>query len=629
MVSPYASSAFSSLGATKDYRIDALLGGTKWGGGRGTGATVTYSFANAASVWKAGYGSDEPSGPNIHALDPAGQAAFKAALAAWSEVANITFTNVAETPSSVGDIRVAYSGALSAGAYAWAYYPGGYAEAGDVWLNANYAWSFGAGSYSQLALMHELGHALGLKHSFEGARHLNGAEDSRRYTVMSYTGYSGAAGEPITPMLYDILAIQAIYGTNKTTHIGDTTYAFAAGPVAAQCIWDAGGTDTIDCSAQTIGASIDLAAGGFSSIGTRGGGVAASLNVAIAFGAVIENATGGSGDDTLAGNTAANQLLGGIGADRLSGLAGNDTLDGGGGIDVMAGGVGNDTYIVSSTGDQVSEARGQGTDTVLADASFTLPANVEKLILSGSGAIDGTGNALANSLTGNDGANALSGLGGNDTLDGGGGNDTLDGGPGGDRLYGGSGNDTYIVDASGDIVSEFAGQGTDSVFSRISYRLTADVEALTLTGTAAINATGNDLANTILGNGAANRLTGGAGADTLDGGGGDDRFVYTAVSDSRPDSPDVIIAIVGIGASGGDRIDLAAIDAIAGTRHNEAFSFIGTAAFTAAGQLRVSESGTDTLVQANIDSDLAADLVIIVHDAAIHASDYAAVDFIL
>lgn len=213
------------------------------------------------------------------------------------------------------------------------------------------------------------------------------------------------------------------------------------------------------------------------------------------------------------GNALANSLVGNAAANHLTGLDGNDTLDGGLGADTLAGGLGNDTYKVDNLADLVIENANEGTDLVSASVSFTLSANVENLTLTGTAATDGTGNALANSLLGNAAANHLHGLDGNDTLD---------GGLGADTLAGGLGNDTYKVDNASDVVVEAASEGTDLVSATVSCTLSANVENLTLTGTATLDGTGNTLANTLLGNGGANRLTGLAGNDTLNGAAGAD-----------------------------------------------------------------------------------------------------------
>ena len=217
---------------------------------------------------------------------------------------------------------------------------------------------------------------------------------------------------------------------------------------------------------------------------------------------------------TLTGNAKANILTGSAHDDTLSGLGGNDTLNGLAGNDTLLGGAGNDTYIVDSAGDVVTEAAGAGTDLVQASVSYTLSANVEKLTLTGTAAIDATGNALANKLTGNSG------------------NNVLDGGAGSDAMAGDAGDDTYYVDANGDAVKEATNAGIDTVHSTLAaYTLGANVENLTLEGSA-VNGTGNTLANTLTGNAAANVLSGLAGNDLLDGGAGNDTLVGGAGNDA-------------------------------------------------------------------------------------------------
>ena len=370
-----------------------------------------------------------------------------------------------------------------------------------------------------------------------------------------------------------------------------------------------------------------------------------NLNLSGASGSTSVSGTGNTLNNVISGNSLANILDGGAGADTMSGGNGNDTyyvdnagdvvienagagtadavyssvsytltdnvenltltgtdalngtgnalnnvLTGNSAINTLTGGLGDDTYVVQNTGDVVVENAGEGTDTVQSSVTFTLSANVENLTLTGTDAINGTGNNLDNVIKGNSAANTLIGGLGNDTYyvqntddmvieNAGEGTDTvistalsytlsdnvenlnlsgasgstsvsgtgntlnnvisgnslaniLDGGAGADTMSGGNGNDTYYVDNAGDVVIENAGAGTaDAVYSSVSYTLTDNVENLTLTGTDALNGTGNALNNVLTGNSAANTLDGGAGADSMAGGLGDDTYVVDNVSD--------------------------------------------------------------------------------------------------
>lgn len=236
--------------------------------------------------------------------------------------------------------------------------------------------------------------------------------------------------------------------------------------------------------------------------------------------------SGTAGDNNLIGNAGANTLEGGAGDDVLFGVGGDDVLDGGAGADDMRGHGGDDVYKVDNVGDTVTELENQGRDRIDASITFALAttANVEDLTLTGTAAIDGIGDDAANRIVGNSAANTLLGLGGDDNLSGGDGADSLSGGLGADKMAGGAGDDRYIVDDIGDTVTEQADEGVDIIRASVDFALTAaaNVENLTLIGTANLNGTGNDAANLLIGNSGSNNLSGGAGADILAGGGGGD-----------------------------------------------------------------------------------------------------------
>lgn len=295
----------------------------------------------------------------------------------------------------------------------------------------------------------------------------------------------------------------------------------------------------------------------------------------------IENVRGGDQGDLIIGNDGGNRLEGSAGNDVLTGLGGNDILDGGTGTDVMAGGDGDDTYYVDGS-DTVTEAAGAGNDTVYTSENFSLFGRaIENLILTGSDIINGTGNSSANTITGNSNNNSLSGESGADTLNGGGGDDRLDGGNGADIMAGGIGDDIYIVDNFSDSTSENAGEGTDTVITTKSWTLSADIEILQLNGSDNINATGNDLNNTLVGNSGNNVLDGGAGADVMTGHKGDDVYIVDNAGDTVVeaigDGTDLVKSSVGFGLSGQhiENLTLTGADNINATGNSLTNSLIG------------------------------------------------------
>jgi VCBS repeat-containing protein len=209
------------------------------------------------------------------------------------------------------------------------------------------------------------------------------------------------------------------------------------------------------------------------------------------------------------GNGLSNKIYGNRGDNTLTGGTGNDFLHGGAGADTLVGGSGDDTYVVDSECDDVVECTNAGTDLVLSSVDYTLGDYVENLTLTGTCAINGTGNALNNVIIGNAA------------------NNTLAGGAGADTMTGGAGNDVYVVDNSGDMVAENSNEGIDQVKSSITHTLGSNVEALMLTGSAAINGTGNAGDNLVQGNSGKNTLKGGSGMDILQGGGGVDTLTDT------------------------------------------------------------------------------------------------------
>ena len=401
-----------SVPLTGDPRIDVVTQGGSWGFGVGL-HILTYSFNTVpgGAVWSA----------DAHN-------AVTQALAAWAAVANVSFTEVVsggDINQSTADLAFGLSnGELlnQAGAVGIAGFPD--ATNDDVYrdiVNAIFGTSYTSATYAKpegdvfiesdypgfaylqpggdglLTTLHEIGHALGLKHPFDDggngrptANQLGVPQyDDGLWTIMSYDFVSPefSIGNQATPMPLDILAIQQIYGANMSYHTGDDVYVLAADNIV-KTIWDAGGTDTFDASQFaspfTNSLTIDLRAGAFSQHGPHS-------TTAIAFNVVIENAIGSSLEDVITGNDAANLLIGNAGSDVLRGGAGKDTL---------IGGTGDDGYEVDEPGDVIQESSNGGFDSVNALYDFVLPANFEGLSLSGA-ATSGTGNAANNLMSAN------------------------------------------------------------------------------------------------------------------------------------------------------------------------------------------------------------------------------------
>ncbi|MES2148382.1 MAG: DUF4214 domain-containing protein [Pseudomonadota bacterium] len=264
------------------------------------------------------------------------QAGARAAMALWAAVANISFTEVA----SNGDIQLGTNDQSADKSAGYAYFPSAkYQYSTPLYTNNKDSSSthLSPGEYGFAVLIHELGHTLGLKHpgsygassGTDNGPYLPAATDNRDYTQMSYndpSSYNTLGLEPITPMLYDIQAIQYLYGANMGYHAGDDVYTFS-NRSAPQCIWDGGGLNTFDFSRCSTGSSVDLHAGAFSSTARD------YNNVSIAYGVTIQKALGGIGNDSFFCNDA---------GDTIDGGSGNDLFIGGAGADQFTGGLGND-----------------------------------------------------------------------------------------------------------------------------------------------------------------------------------------------------------------------------------------------------------------------------------------------
>lgn len=309
------------------------------------------------------------------------------------------------------------------------------------------------------------------------------------------------------------------------------------------------------------------------------------------------------------GNALANIIVGNKNSNFLYGGAGDDTISGGYGDDTLMGGKGNDVLNGSQNYDYVDYRDSETAVTIDLDLGTAVSTSTGNDLLLGMEAAIGSDHDDA--ITGNYWYNDLRGGLGNDTISGGAGDDTLDGGSGADQLIGGDGNDVYIVDNVGDVVNEQAGAGTDTIkTSLLSDTLRVNFENLIYEGDGGGNfrGTGNAAANVIKGSTGADTLRGAGGADTLTGGSGKDTFTYASVNDSSGANVDVITDYA---PSEGDRFDVKAIDANTLVTGDQAFTFIGSAAFSGvAGQLRFQVTSGITSIFGDVNGDAIADLQI-------------------
>ncbi|WP_422040368.1 M10 family metallopeptidase C-terminal domain-containing protein [Roseibium sp.] len=456
---------------------------------------------------------------DITGLTAAGKYLATTALEAWTIVSGIDFSFVSNNAQITFDDN-------ESGAHAEFYYTGSTIDFANINISTNWLATYGTSldSYSFQTYIHEIGHALGLGHpgpydivATYGVDNIF-ASDSWQASIMSYfdqvenTFIDASFAFLLTPMVADILAIQQLYGTATDIHLGNTTYGFnstaggyldsfvnSSNPIAGTIV-DNSGIDTLDFSGFFSDQTLDLREETPSDLGGLTG------NFIIARGTVIENAIGGSGDDTIIGNAAANVLTGGAGADTLTGGAAGDTFafaDGDSGApvadrdlvtdfvagtdlldlsemdaDTQTGGnqefrfLGTDAFDGAAgalrhgydAGRDVTTLEGDTDGDGAADFAIDLTGNIALGL--GDFAPDSarsglpvslSGDGLANTLEGGFAGDTLSGLGGNDTLRGFAGDDLLDGGTGADTMEGGEGDDTYVVDNVGDVVTEEGG----------------------------------------------------------------------------------------------------------------------------------------------------------------------------
>jgi serralysin len=523
---------------------------------------------------------------NVVALTAEGQTLARAALALWSDVTGITFSEVAIGGQLIYDDN-------QVGAFATATHSGGITSVANINVGTAWITTYGTGlnTYSFQTYIHETGHALGLGHggNYNGAAdyasdslYLN---DSWATTIMSYfdqqentyfqaLGFTRQFAE--TPMVADGIAVSNLYGVATTTRVGDTTYGFnntsgrdiynaALYPALSYTIFDNGGIDTLDYSGFSANQQINLNAETFSNVGTRVG------NVSIARGTVIENAIGGSGNDLIIGNSADNRLTGNGGADSLSGGDGNDTLFADMLDTVISGGSGTDKVVFATSGVVIAALSGLEAIELVGGANVTLTGTQFATGLATNSALSGSGTITVNM---NVGVNFL----------------------GSAMSFAGTGVGIIVNGTSGiDIIKlGLSNAGSNTVNG----------------GDGVDQIRGSQFADTINGDGGNDKIMSLGGADVLTGGAGNDQFRYFAATDS------------GLGANrdritdftvGGDRLNFALIDADAATAGDQAFSFIGTGAFAATGigQIRYGTSGADILVQADVNGDGIVDMEII------------------
>lgn len=383
--------AVLSVQPTYNNNIDGLLCGVKWAG-YSTVSPITYSFPDSILDYEQYYPNWQSHGLTLKKLTTTQQTCVQKWLKQVAGTTNANFKELTGSNDCNATIRLATSDYYGT---AWGYYPGSTVESGDGWFNSYDFSQPVIGSYAFYTLGHEIGHLMGLKHGHEkgGPRDvsMNADRDSMEFSIMTYRSFIGAdtqyytneiGGYAQSLMMYDIAAMQQMYGADFAENSGNTTYKFSTStgemfvnglgqgiPLSNRIfrtIWDGNGNDTYDFSNYTTPVSADLTPGGWVDLdragnfqrsylgGGTGGGFHPGYARAHIFNALqfqgntsslIENVIGGSGNDRLSGNDANNLLAGNGGSDTLIGGSGNDTLNGGPGSDVLIGGTGADVFV--------------------------------------------------------------------------------------------------------------------------------------------------------------------------------------------------------------------------------------------------------------------------------------------
>ncbi len=558
--------------------IEALRMGPIWQ--LSPGEKLSYSYYDAQSPAYVGYPAGNVNPPAaVTSVMPFASDLDKA-FALWDRASDgLSMERVTEAPDgTVGELRVAYTDSTQtpAGSAAYAYGPGNGPVNGDIWFDRTQAsnQSFTPGSYGFMTALHEMGHALGLSHPFDASSstqvNLSAADDNLRNTLMSYTntdrnlvlkvtpngqgGWTADMTQGIyssTPMVYDVAAIEYLYGATTDANAGDTVYQWSDQPQVLQTLVDSSGNDTMDASNQTKATTIDLNPGHFSSIGRWSQadqmdyydnlygnntgmvlqvyvdvtnlmyGVTDTLytgadNVGIAYSASIENAVGGSGDDTLIGNALDN---------TFTGNAGNDTITGGAGMD-KANYSGNFAdYTLTQQGGNwvIADRRGiNGTDVLsgvekieFSDLTWSLQDGSVSALKFVPDWSEKQGYVFARGYMTqrvNDKSSVDLMAPGQHVMESGKGNDVLVGGAGVDTVRYANAKGGMLVDL-GARVAQSLDKNTPS---ETGTDVLVDVE----------NVIGSAYADLIVGNEADNVLQGQGGADTLDGGEGNDVAIF-------------------------------------------------------------------------------------------------------